>query len=55
MPGTPRTGRGVTGGASPQNKAKTPGETKGAKPTTTTPKPPTPPAGGSGVTNNRGG
>lgn len=43
------TGRRVTGGAAPQNKATTPGDTKGAQPTTNHPKPTSPPTGPSGV------
>lgn len=43
------TDRRVTGGAAPQNKATTPGDTKGAQPTTTRPKPDKPPTGPSGV------
>lgn len=42
--------RRVTGGASPQNKAKAPGETRGATPRTDTAKPDKPPKGASGVT-----
>ncbi len=52
MPDNPRRGRGVTGGATPQNKVTTPGENRGAKPTTDTTKPTKPPSGGSGVTSS---
>ncbi len=49
------TGRRVTGGAAPQNKATTPGDTKGAQPTTNQPKPSNPPAGPSGVSPSENG
>jgi len=42
--------RPITEGARPQNKAVGPTETHGARPATSTPKPPTPPSGGSGIT-----
>jgi hypothetical protein len=43
------TGRRVHGGAAPQNKAISPGDNKGAQPTSNQPKPSNPPAGPSGV------
>lgn len=51
MPGR----RSVTGGAAPQNKATTPGETKGAHPTTNQAKPSRPPSGPSGVSPSENG
>lgn len=43
------TGRRVTGGAAPQNRATRPGNTRGAQPTSNQPKPSNPPPGPSGV------